>query len=200
MNEEPVELYAEVERIVREVSAEVDRVAVFAPSQPPPDCGFTTPRWAIGSHGAEIVAVIEGAASRGLLGAETTMGEFRWFVSWPSPRVLVPVVDPVVAEIRALVDPLGHSSCFSDDPNYKYLELARKILLILDREKEAAEGEDLCGLCGKPGADKVAHPNYWPGERRPTGPLVHAACEDEECRRAHAELSDAERAAFLRSI
>jgi len=28
---------------------------------------------------------------------------------------------------------------------------------------------------------------------------VHEACEDAECRRAHEELTDAERAAFLRT-
>ena len=56
---------------------------------------------------------------------------------------------------------------------------------------------DICGLCGLPGADKYAHPVHWPGERIPLGPLVHAICEDEECRRAHAALTDVERAAFL---
>jgi len=55
----------------------------------------------------------------------------------------------------------------------------------------------LCGLCGEPGADKVPHPVYWPGERRPGGAWVHAVCEDEECRRAHAALSDEERGRFL---
>lgn len=55
----------------------------------------------------------------------------------------------------------------------------------------------LCGLCGEPGADKVPHPVYWPGERRPGGVWVHAACEDEECYRAHAALSDEERERFL---
>ena len=59
--------------------------------------------------------------------------------------------------------------------------------------------EDICGLCGRPGADKFAHPIHWPGERVPGGPLVHEACEDAECRRAHEELTDAERAAFLRT-
>ena len=56
---------------------------------------------------------------------------------------------------------------------------------------------DICGLCGMPGADKYAHPIHWPGERIPEGPLVHATCEEEECRRAHEVLTDAERAAFL---
>ncbi len=60
--------------------------------------------------------------------------------------------------------------------------------------------EDVCGLCGEPGADKYAHPVYWPGEQKPDGPLVHMECETEECRRAHAALSPHERDAFLRSI
>ncbi len=60
--------------------------------------------------------------------------------------------------------------------------------------------DDTCGLCGHPGADKIPHPHYWPGERRPDGPLVHASCEEEECGRAHALLSQAERDAVLRSI
>ena len=62
------------------------------------------------------------------------------------------------------------------------------------------ESEDICGLCGEPGADKYAHPEHWPGERVPDGPLVHAECEDEECRRAHAALSDKERKAYLQAI
>lgn len=50
--------------------------------------------------------------------------------------------------------------------------------------------DDICGLCGKPGADKYAHPVHWPGERIPDSELVHAECEAEECRRAHSQLSD----------
>jgi hypothetical protein len=60
--------------------------------------------------------------------------------------------------------------------------------------------KDICGLCGKPGADKIAHPIHWPGEEIPDGELVHSECEDEECKRAHAALSDQERIAFLKSI
>lgn len=68
----------------------------------------------------------------------------------------------------------------------------------------STEDEDICGLCGQPGADKIAHQVYWPGEQRPTGQLVHAQCEDEECRRAHQEFmsKNGEDAVldFLRSI
>ena len=59
---------------------------------------------------------------------------------------------------------------------------------------------DYCGLCGLPGADKVPHPVHWPGETQPQTNLVHAACEDEECRLAHDALSDKEREAFLRTV
>ena len=62
------------------------------------------------------------------------------------------------------------------------------------------QDEDICGLCGGPGADKFAHPEHWPGERVPDGPLVHADCEQNECRRAHAELSDEQRQRCIRSI
>ena len=59
---------------------------------------------------------------------------------------------------------------------------------------------DICGLCGKPGANKYAHPIHWPGERIPNGSLVHAECEEEECTRAHTALSDEERQAFLQEL
>jgi hypothetical protein len=57
-----------------------------------------------------------------------------------------------------------------------------------------------CGLCGEPGADKIAHPVHWPGERVPDGNLVHAECEREECKRAYAALSDTQRRAFLKTV
>jgi hypothetical protein len=30
---------------------------------------------------------------------------------------------------------------------------------------------DICGLCGEPGADKIPHSVYWPGEQGPDGTL-----------------------------
>lgn len=60
--------------------------------------------------------------------------------------------------------------------------------------------EDICGLCGLPGADKLPHPEHWPGERIPDTGLVHAECEQAECTRAHACLTDTEREAYLRTI
>lgn len=69
-----------------------------------------------------------------------------------------------------------------------------------DERQAAEEMEGKCGLCGGPGADKYHHPVHWPGEKIPDGPLVHAECEQEECRRAHAALSDREREEFLRGI
>ena len=60
--------------------------------------------------------------------------------------------------------------------------------------------EDICGFCGLPGADKFPHPVRWPGEKSAGTELVHAECENEECRRAHALLSDKQRANFLRAL
>jgi len=62
------------------------------------------------------------------------------------------------------------------------------------------ETDDICGLCGQLGADKLPHPIHWPDEQIPENKYVHAECEEEECRRAHARLSDKEREAFLRRI
>jgi hypothetical protein len=59
---------------------------------------------------------------------------------------------------------------------------------------------EICGLCDRPGADKLPHPEYWPGEQRPETEFVHAECEYEECGRAHAALSPEERKRFLKSI
>lgn len=64
----------------------------------------------------------------------------------------------------------------------------------------AAALEDLCGFCHRPGADKIPHPVRWPGEESAGTPLVHAACEDEECGRAHALLSGTQREQFLRTL
>ncbi len=59
---------------------------------------------------------------------------------------------------------------------------------------------NICGLCGQPGADKVAHPVRWPGARAPDGPMVHAACEYDECMRAFLALTEKQREDFLRSL
>ncbi len=62
------------------------------------------------------------------------------------------------------------------------------------------EGDDVCGLCGLPGADKITHPVYWPGERIPANRLVHAECEHLESYRAMKALTEGERWAFLREL
>jgi len=62
------------------------------------------------------------------------------------------------------------------------------------------EADDVCGFCGEGGADKVPHPVRWPGEESAGTQLVHAACENAECGRAHALLSDREREQFLRWV
>ena len=64
--------------------------------------------------------------------------------------------------------------------------------------KGLTDDDDICGLCGLPGADKIPHPIRWPGEQIPDTNLVHAKCEDEECRRAHSLLSDKQRKDFLK--
>lgn len=50
------------------------------------------------------------------------------------------------------------------------------------------EEEDICGLCDKPGADKIHQPVYWPTERRPSSKYVHSECEEQEGFRAHQEF------------
>ena len=77
-------------------------------------------------------------------------------------------------------------------------ELAELKARVAKLEVTDSDDEDICGLCGEPGADKIAHPVHWPGEQVPDGELVHQACEDEECRRAHAALTDRQREQFLR--
>lgn len=62
------------------------------------------------------------------------------------------------------------------------------------------EQEDICGLCGEPGADKIPHPIYWPGEQLPDAEYVHASCEADECRRAHADLTPEQIRQFLNSL
>jgi hypothetical protein len=63
-----------------------------------------------------------------------------------------------------------------------------------------SQRDDVCGFCGQPGADKIPHPVRWPGEESAGTELVHATCEDAECRRAHSLLSDKQREQFLRTL
>lgn len=70
----------------------------------------------------------------------------------------------------------------------------------MTEQRPTDESDDVCGFCEQPGADKIPHPVRWPGERSAGTELVHSECESEECARAHSQLSDAERASFLRSI
>ena len=98
----------------------------------------------------------------------------------------------------------GHRSLMED------AELMGRTVQYLDADGVALEyakkigvagitiADDVCGFCGEGGTDKVPHPVRWPGEESPGTRYVHATCEDTEARRAHAMLSDAERAAFLR--
>lgn len=68
-----------------------------------------------------------------------------------------------------------------------------------DRDFEEP-GEDICGLCGEPRADKIPHPVYWPGEQRPSSRYVHQACEDAEQGRAWWQLSEKQREQLLKNL
>lgn len=63
--------------------------------------------------------------------------------------------------------------------------------------RRVVEENDICGLCSRPGADKHAEPNRWPGERAPDRPRVHGACERAEGQRARGALTEEERRGFL---
>ncbi|MDS4029478.1 MAG: hypothetical protein RKO66_05345 [Candidatus Contendobacter sp.] len=60
--------------------------------------------------------------------------------------------------------------------------------------------EDICGLCGLPGADKIPHTIRLPGETVPTSEFVHAECEQLEMERAFYALSEDQRREFLSSL
>lgn len=62
------------------------------------------------------------------------------------------------------------------------------------------EPEDICGFCGKPGADKIPHPVYWPGENSAGTEYVHAACENAECERAMNLLTKQQRNRFIEEL
>ena len=66
------------------------------------------------------------------------------------------------------------------------------------------DDEDVCGLCGQPGADKMALWTgggvYWPGEMIPDTDMVHQSCEQAETARAHAELTQQQRDVTIRAM
>lgn len=69
-------------------------------------------------------------------------------------------------------------------------------------EQTSAQTEEpnICGFCGLPGADKIPHSLRWPGEQSADTEFVHSVCEQAECSRARAALSDKQREIFLRSL
>lgn len=79
-----------------------------------------------------------------------------------------------------------------------------KLLIIIENmvrlRKMNEQDEDICGLCGEPGADKMHHPMHWPGERIPETKYVHRSCEEEECRRAFGKLTPEEVDRCLKAI
>jgi len=62
--------------------------------------------------------------------------------------------------------------------------------------------DEICRLCGQAGADKIPQQIHWPGAERGQydGEYVHRVCEDQENMRAHALLTEEQRARFLRSL
>ena len=62
----------------------------------------------------------------------------------------------------------------------------------VDRLTEDASS-DVCGLCGRGGADVRPMADRWPGQRDPGTPFVHLDCEDREADRAMRALSPDER-------
>lgn len=84
-----------------------------------------------------------------------------------------------------------------EDMEKHFRETVRRTL---EEYPPAAPEDDVCGLCGKLGPDKRAHPVHCPGERIPRGPFVHAECEDAECARAMAALTADQRKAFLDTL
>lgn len=58
---------------------------------------------------------------------------------------------------------------------------------------------DICGLCGKPGADKAPCQYRWPGERLPNTSRVHEHCENAETSRAMLAMTPVERRRYLQS-
>jgi FtsZ-binding cell division protein ZapB len=101
---------------------------------------------------------------------------------------------------------LGHESlmdnekedCATLTTQWEACDWIGRIAEIGRTEKE--DEEDICGLCGEPGANKIPHPERWPGERKPDTDLVHDECEKAECVRAHAALSDEQRKEYLRGL
>ena len=65
------------------------------------------------------------------------------------------------------------------------------------------DSDDVCGLCGKRGANKSALWTgggiYWPGEFIPESEFVHSECECSETARAHAALTQPQRDAVIRA-
>ncbi len=81
-------------------------------------------------------------------------------------------------------------------------DLVRRIVAgdaaLARHEADTDDEEDICGLCGEPGADKAACPVGWPGQRTPATPYVHSECEEAEACRAMEALTPGQRAAAIR--
>lgn len=101
-----------------------------------------------------------------------------------------------VLRIQCTGKVLVHNGCQNVCAHSDINVIGDIVLCVPDVPEEVTE--DICGLCGESGADKIPHPIHWPGEKEPETDFVHAECEDQECKRAHSELSDQQRQEFLK--
>lgn len=107
--------------------------------------------------------------------------------------VRVEVAEELLATLKKIVAPGGRENV---------MQIAVPVIEKYDSSESLIVNDtsDICGLCGQPGADKIPSPVHWPGERIPDTELVHAECEDEECKRAHSCLTPKQRQATLDGI
>ena len=94
------------------------------------------------------------------------------------------------SDLLPSADPLG-------DARMAYGVVADRLTEIITMSEQR---NDTCGLCGELGADKLPHPVYWPDEQRPDTKLVHAECEDAECKRASDLITGKQREDFMRNL
>lgn len=60
--------------------------------------------------------------------------------------------------------------------------------------------DDICGFCGKSGADKIPYPVRWPNEQDAGTEFVHSECEMEEQERASSQFQGEVRNKFLSAL
>lgn len=99
---------------------------------------------------------------------------------------------------RTTMAPVGHCEYAAGGPAAREHWGPLDIHHVAKRSQRGTEEpSNLLRLCRRH-HDMIPHPVRWPGEGSAGTAYIHAECEDEECRRAHAALSDKQRAGFLR--